>query len=50
VDWINLKQDEEEWRTLCERCNESSGSINCMEFLDRLQVSQILKKNAAPWC
>ena len=33
----------------CECGNEPSGSVKCGEFLDRLQTSQLLKKDSAPW-
>ena len=29
--------------------NEPSGSVKCVEFLDQLQTSQLLKKDYAPW-
>ena len=34
MDWIDLAQDRDRWRTLFERGNETSGSIKCGEFLD----------------
>ena len=33
----------------CECGNEPSGSVKCVEFLDQLQTSQLLKKDSAPW-
>jgi len=33
----------------CECGNEPSGSVNCGEFLDELQISEPLKKDSAPW-
>ena len=32
----------------CEGGNEPSGSVECGEFLDQLQTSQLLKKDSAP--
>ena len=32
----------------CECGNEPSGSMKCGEFLDKLQTSQLLKKDSAP--
>jgi hypothetical protein len=29
--------------------NETLGSINCGEFLDRLRTYQILRKESVPW-
>jgi len=33
----------------CECCNESSGSIKCDEFLEKLRNCQHLKNDSAPW-
>jgi hypothetical protein len=33
VDWIDLAQDRDRWRTLVEHSNETSGSINAGNFL-----------------
>ena len=33
-DWMELAQDRERWRALCEYGNELSASIKCGEFLD----------------
>jgi hypothetical protein len=33
LDWIDLAQDREQWRT-CEHGNEPSGSIKCWEALE----------------
>ena len=33
-DWMELAQDRDRWRALCEYGNELSGSIKCGEFLD----------------
>ena len=33
----------------CECGNEPSVSVKCVEFLDQLQTSQLLKKDSAPW-
>jgi len=33
----------------CECGNEPSGSVKCGEFLDRLQISSLLKKDSASW-
>ena len=32
----------------CECSNEPSGSVKCGEFLDQLQISQLLEKDSAP--
>jgi len=29
--------------------NETSGSIKCREFLDRLKTCQVLRNDFAPW-
>jgi len=34
MDWVELAQDRDKWRGLCECGNEPSGSIKCGEFLD----------------
>jgi len=34
MDWIELAQDRDRWRGICEGGNEPSGSIKCGEFLD----------------
>jgi hypothetical protein len=34
MDWIELAQDRDRWRALCECGNETPGSIKCGEFLD----------------
>jgi hypothetical protein len=31
IDWIDLAQDRDQWRTLFEHGNEPSGSIKCWE-------------------
>ena len=33
----------------CECGNEPSDSVKCGEFLDKLQISQLLKKDSVPW-
>jgi hypothetical protein len=33
MDWIDLAQDRDRWRALCECGNEPSSSIKCGEFL-----------------
>jgi len=38
MDWIELAQDRDGWRALCECGNEPSCSIKCGEFLDWLQT------------
>ena len=42
MDWIDLAQD------TSERGNESSGSIKCGEFLDKLRTDKLLKKESSP--
>jgi len=39
MDWIELAQDTDRWRTLVECVNEPSCSVKCGEFLDYLQTS-----------
>ena len=39
IDWIDLAQDRDRWRTLVECGNEHSGPIKCGEFLDYLRIS-----------
>ena len=34
MEWIELSQDKNRWRALCDCGNESSGSIEYGEFLD----------------
>jgi hypothetical protein len=34
VDWIDLIQDRDQWRAICQHGNELSGSIKCWEFLE----------------
>jgi hypothetical protein len=34
VDWVDLAQDMDQWRALCEHCNEPLGSIKCWEDLE----------------
>jgi hypothetical protein len=34
MDWIELAEDTDRWRTLEKCSNESSGCIKCGEFLD----------------
>ena len=33
-DWMELAQDRDSWRALCEYGDEPSGSKKCGEFLD----------------
>ena len=49
MDWVELAQDRDKWRGLCECGNEPSGSIKCGEFLDQLRTGQLLKNDAAAW-
>jgi phenylalanine-4-hydroxylase len=48
MNWIELAQDKDRWRALCECGNELSGTIKCGEFLDYLKPSWLLKKDCAP--
>jgi hypothetical protein len=34
MDWIDLAQDMDQWRALCEHSNEPSRSIKCWEVLE----------------
>jgi hypothetical protein len=38
MDWIDLAQNWERWRTLLRAVNEPSGSLICWEFLDLLRT------------
>jgi hypothetical protein len=31
VDWVDLAQDRDQWRALCEYVTELSGSVKCWE-------------------
>ena len=49
VDWCDLVQDRDKRRAgISEHGNETSGSINCREFLDSINICKLLKKNSAP--
>jgi hypothetical protein len=48
MDWIDLAQDRDQWRSLCEHGNEPSGSMKCWEVLEWLHNWQLLKKGSAP--
>ena len=37
-DWMELAQNRDRWRAICEYGNELSGSIKCGEFLDWLRT------------
>ena len=47
LDWAGAGQ--RQVADACEYGNEPSGSMKCGEFLDQLQISQLLKKDSAPW-
>ena len=49
MDWIDLAQDRDRWRTLVNGGNDPSGSIKCAEFLDYVRNGLLLKKDSAPW-
>jgi len=37
-DWMELAQNRDRWRAICEYGNELSGSIKCGEFIDWLRT------------
>ena len=47
LDWAGLGQGQ--LVVSCECGNEYSGSLNCGEYLVKLQNGSILKMNTAPW-
>jgi hypothetical protein len=47
VDWIDMAQDRDQWRTLVNG-NKHSGSRKCWEVLEGLHNWQLLKKGSAP--
>jgi hypothetical protein len=47
VDWIDLAQDRDQWRSW-EHGNEPSGSIKCWEALEYLHNWRLLRKGSAP--
>jgi hypothetical protein len=48
VDWIDVDQDRDQWRTLVNTVFEPSGSIKCWEVLEWLLNWRLLKKGSAP--
>jgi hypothetical protein len=34
MDWIDLAQDKDQWKAICEHSNEPLGSIKCWELLE----------------
>jgi hypothetical protein len=48
MDWIDLAQDRDQWRTLCEHGDEPSGFLKCWEVLEYLHNWQLLEKGSAP--
>jgi hypothetical protein len=49
VNWIQLAQNRDQLRTICDHSNEPSGSIEGGEFLDKMNGCLLLKKDSAPW-
>jgi len=43
VDWFHLAKYRENMEGCCERSNDPSGFINCVEFLERVRNCWILK-------
>jgi hypothetical protein len=48
MDWIDLSEDRDQWKSSCERGNEPWGSKKRWEVLEWLQSWQLLKKGSAP--
>jgi hypothetical protein len=34
IDWIDLAQDRDQWRSSCEHGDEFSGPVKCLEILE----------------
>jgi hypothetical protein len=49
MDWIRLAQDRKRCRTVVNAVKKNSGSIKCMETLDRLRNYRLLKNDSVPW-
>jgi hypothetical protein len=48
ADWMDMAQDRDQWRALCEHGIEPSGSIKCWEVLEGLLNWRLFKKGSAP--
>jgi hypothetical protein len=48
MDWIDLAQDRDQWRTPVVMVINLLGSIKCWEVLEWLHNWQLLKKGSAP--
>ena len=46
IDWIDLAQDRDRWRTNVKTIINLRGSITCGEFLDQLRTGYLLKKDS----
>jgi len=49
VDWVNLTQNGEKWRTAQNTVLEQSGSIKCGEFIDWQTKFEFLNTDSAVW-
>jgi len=50
MNFIYLAAGRGRWgRGCCERGNEPSGSIKCVQFLDQILTCELLKKNPDSW-
>jgi hypothetical protein len=48
LDWIDMAEDRDQWKALCEHGTEPSGYTKCWEVLEWLHNWRLLKKRLAP--